>query len=86
MTVLTVRGLSDETRHALKQRARKHGRSMEAEVRRILVEAVQVNKNWHQEVLAIGRRNGVTREDVDALMQAIQEADEPVAETGVFEE
>ena len=41
MTVLTVRGLSDETRHALKQRARKHGRSMEAEVRRILVDAVQ---------------------------------------------
>ena len=41
MTVLTVRGLSDETRHALRQRARKHGRSMEAEVRRILAEAVQ---------------------------------------------
>ena len=41
MTVLTVRGLSDETRHALKQRARKHGRSMEAEVRCILADAVQ---------------------------------------------
>ena len=44
MSVLTVRGLSDETRHALRVRARKHGRSMEAEVRRILSEAVQPTK------------------------------------------
>lgn len=43
MSVLTLRGLSDETRHALK-RARKHGCSMEAEVRRILVDAVQPAK------------------------------------------
>ena len=44
MAALTVRGLSDETRHALRQRARRHGRSMEAEVRRILVDAVQPTK------------------------------------------
>ena len=41
MTALTVRGLSDETRRALKLRAHKNGRSMEAEVRRIIAAAVQ---------------------------------------------
>ena len=86
MTVLTVRGLSDETRHALKQRARKHGRSMEAEVRRILAEAVQESDNWHQEVLSIARRNGVTREDHDAFVQALSEVDKPIEDPMVFEE
>ena len=43
-------------------------------------------ENWHEEVLAIGRRNGVTRADVDALMQAISELDEPIADPKVFEE
>ena len=41
---------------------------------------------WHEQVLAIGQRNGVTRADVDALMQAIHEADEPIADLQVFEE
>ena len=41
MTALTVCGLSDETRRALKLRAHKNGRSAEAEVRRIIVQAVQ---------------------------------------------
>lgn len=44
------------------------------------------HENWHEEVLAIGRRNGVTRADVDALMQAISELDEPIADPKVFEE
>lgn len=33
MATLTVRKLPDEVHRALKQRARQHGRSMEAEVR-----------------------------------------------------
>ncbi len=41
MTVLTVRGLSDETHRALKLRARSHGRSVEAEMRRIIADALQ---------------------------------------------
>ena len=41
MTALTVRGLSDETRRALKLRAHQNGRSVEAEVRRIIAAAVQ---------------------------------------------
>ena len=87
MTVLTVRGLSDETRHALKQRARKHGRSMEAEVRRILSEAVQPSDehgNLGDILHAISRRNGVTQEDHDALVQALSEVDSPIEEPEVF--
>ncbi len=40
MATLTVRNLSPETRRALKERAARHDRSMEAEVRAILDEAV----------------------------------------------
>ncbi len=84
MTTLTVRGLSDETRRALKLRAHKNGRSMEAEVRRIIAQAVQEDSNWHQDVLSIARRNGVTQEDHDALVQALSEVDKPIEEPVVF--
>ena len=84
MTALTVRGLSDETLRALKLRAHQNGRSMEAEVRRIIVQAVQEDDNWHQEVLSIARRNGVTQEDHDALVQALSEVDKPIEEPVVF--
>lgn len=40
MAVLTVRNISAETHRALKLRASQHGRSVEAEVRRILSDAV----------------------------------------------
>lgn len=40
MPTLTVRNLSDETRRALKERAARHDRSMEAEARAILENAV----------------------------------------------
>lgn len=40
MAVLTVRSLADEVVFALKARAKAHGRSTEAEVRKILREAV----------------------------------------------
>ena len=35
---------------------------------------------------AISRRNGVTKEDHEALMQALGEVDKPIAEPVVFEE
>ena len=41
MASLTIRNLDDETRDALKALACNHGRSMEAEVRHILVEATR---------------------------------------------
>jgi plasmid stability protein len=40
MTTLTVRGLDDDTRSRLRVRAARNGRSMEAEVRAILHEAL----------------------------------------------
>jgi plasmid stability protein len=38
---LSVRGLDDEVRERLRIRAARHGRSMEAEIRAILVDAVR---------------------------------------------
>ena len=40
MAAVTIRNLSEETHRALKQRAAKHGRSTEAEIRSILEDAV----------------------------------------------
>jgi antitoxin FitA len=41
MAAVTIRNLSPETHRALKQRARGHGRSTEAEIREILDAAVR---------------------------------------------
>jgi antitoxin FitA len=41
MAAVTIRNLSPETHRALKQRARGHGRSTEAEIREILDGAVR---------------------------------------------
>lgn len=43
MATITVRGLDDEVRAALKRRAHRHGRSMEAEARQILTDQVSVD-------------------------------------------
>lgn len=40
MAAISIRGLDDEVRERLRMRAARHGRSMEAEVRAILTEAV----------------------------------------------
>ena len=44
MTVLTVRNLDDETRAGLKELGVEHGRSMEAEARAILADAVRAQR------------------------------------------
>lgn len=41
MAALSIRGLDEETKARLRIRAAQHGRSMEAEVRAILVEVVR---------------------------------------------
>ncbi len=41
MAALSIRGLDDDVRERLRVRAARHGRSMEAEIRAILVEAVR---------------------------------------------
>ncbi|MGC4110117.1 MAG: Arc family DNA-binding protein [Nocardioides sp.] len=56
MATLTVRDVPDETRQALKELAARHNRSMEAEVRRILEEAVKPRtfaKNWLEAARAL---------------------------------
>jgi plasmid stability protein len=61
MAAITVRSLDDEVKQRLRVRAAKHGHSMEAEVRAILVGAVAEEadpKNWllllHERCAAIG--------------------------------
>ncbi|HEY3560187.1 MAG TPA: Arc family DNA-binding protein [Kribbella sp.] len=49
MAAITVRSLDDDVKHRLRIRAAKHGRSMEAEARAILEDAVAEEdepKNW----------------------------------------
>lgn len=41
MAAITVRNLSDAAHQALKERARKHGRSMEAEARELIEQVAQ---------------------------------------------
>ena len=44
----SIRNLDDGVRESLRRRAAAHGRSMEAEVRAILTEAVRPESNWLQ--------------------------------------
>jgi plasmid stability protein len=41
MATITVRGLDDQVKASIEERARRNGRSMEAEVRTVLEEAVE---------------------------------------------
>lgn len=43
MATLTIRRIDDEVKHALRQRAARHGRSMEAEVRAILDQVLRAD-------------------------------------------
>ena len=58
MPVVTVRKLSEETQRALKQRAARHGRSTEAEIREILDATVRPRKRVKigSELAALGKR------------------------------
>jgi len=71
MAILTVRNLPDEVHRALRVRAARHGRSTEAEVRAILANTVMPEKRVRMgdALAALGRRIGLTDEDVAALEQ-----------------
>jgi antitoxin FitA len=58
MTTLTIRGLPENTRRALKARAKRNARSTEAEVRAILTEAVMPQKGLGTLLYEIGRKYG----------------------------
>lgn len=50
MAQLLVRNLDDATVEMLKQRAKRHGRSLESEVRSIVRGAVEAGGDWRQQV------------------------------------
>ncbi len=58
MSAVTVRNLPDETHRALKQRAARHGRSTEAEIRLILEDAVRPKVGIGSVLADIGRQLG----------------------------
>lgn len=53
MSMITVRGLDDETKRLLQLRATRHGRSMESEARAILAQAVRSPEEAFDFVAAI---------------------------------
>ncbi len=69
MAILTVRNLPDEVHRALRLRAARHGRSTEAEVRAILIEAVkpQGRLKLGSMLADIGRRLRLSDEEVGLL-------------------
>ncbi|SEN51978.1 FitA-like ribbon-helix-helix domain-containing protein [Nitrosomonas marina] len=58
MSVVTVRNLPEEVHRALKLRAAQHGRSTEAEIRKILEEAVRPEERVKigSELVAFGQQ------------------------------
>ena len=62
MSAITVRRLPDEVKHRLRMRAAANGRSMEAEARSILVDALseerQVDLTWVEELISLGESLG----------------------------
>lgn len=72
MAAVTIRNLSDETHRALKVRAAQHNRSTEAEMRAILEAAVRPEGRVRlgSALSQIGRRAGLTNDDVEALDHA----------------
>ena len=68
MAAVVIRNLPEATHRALKQRAKRHGRSTEAEIRDILVRTVKpeegILENLGDALLTIGRRYGGIELDI----------------------
>lgn len=75
MAAVTVRNLSAETLRALKARAVKEGRSTEAEIRRILADAVRSPVGIGSALADIGRKLGGVDLDVARNRSGIEPAD-----------
>ncbi len=71
MARLTVRNLPDEVHRALRVRAARHGRSIEAEARAILVDMVfqEGRVGLGSLLTAVGRRAGLSEEEFEAFGQ-----------------
>ncbi|MCW7541223.1 plasmid stabilization protein [Aquabacterium sp. A7-Y] len=74
MAILTVRNVPDDVHRALRVRAAQHGRSTEAEVREILAAVVKPEKRVRvgEALAAIGRKIGLTHEDV-AVLESVRD-------------
>ena len=82
MAQLVVRQLPDQVKERLKRRAKRHGRSLEAEVRDILCQVREAShpttagsETTVQQLARRMREIGVTDADVDALEASIEELD-----------
>lgn len=64
MSAVTIRKLKPEVHQALRDRARTHGHSTEAEIRLILETAVLADmaESWVDELQAIGKQAQITTE------------------------
>ena len=62
MSAITIRKLPDGAKQRLRMRAAAHGRSMEAEAREILVEALsstsRADLSWIEQLIAVGYELG----------------------------
>jgi antitoxin FitA len=76
MAMLTVRNIPDELHRALRARAAQHGRSMEAEVRRILESAISPEGRLKLGSLLadMGRRARLTDEEFTVFEQVRSKA------------
>ncbi|MDD3433658.1 MAG: Arc family DNA-binding protein [Tepidiphilus sp.] len=74
MPSVTIRNLPDEVHRAIRARAARHGRSIEAELRAILEAAVrpQNRVKLGSMLAAAGREVGLTEEDF-ALLESVRE-------------
>ena len=72
MPAVTIRNLPDEVHRALKQRATKHQRSAEAEMRAILEDAVcpEGRDRIGTRLAALSRQLGLTDADAEAIESA----------------
>ena len=80
MAQLIVRNLPDDVKARLARRAKRHGRSLEAEVRAILADAPEPqpaagsgDDDWTAAFAERIRQTGVTHADIDALNESIGE-------------
>ncbi|RFP18690.1 MULTISPECIES: plasmid stabilization protein [unclassified Duganella] len=80
MAMLTVRNLPGDVHRVLRVRAAQHGRSTEAEVREILAAAVKPESRvlMGDALAALGRKIGLTNEDVEILQQSRDKAAKPM--------
>ena len=80
MAQLVVRNLPEDVKERLKRRAKRHGRSLEAEVRDILGQVPEPStktrvsaRDWVDELSRRMQEIGVTDETIDELDEAIEQ-------------